>query len=100
MKSVSLLYPYDSVLKLLQTILTRKGHTILSVNPDEGIIKASCKKGLFQKCKTIDIKVEKRNHNITYIAVCINGNPSVYEKPMTDDEQEEEELFDTIHKYF
>ena len=100
MKATSFYYPYDAVFKLLQIILTRKGFTIVSVNKDEGVIHARCERMLFTKGKTLDIKIEKINHNTTDIILMVNANSKVYEKPITDDEHDEEKLLDAIYKSF
>jgi hypothetical protein len=100
MKTALLLYPYDSVLKLLKVILERKGFAILSLDADKGLIKAESKFGLFKKSSKLDIAASKRDQHTTHIEIRINANPSTYDSPRTSDEDLEDELIDVIYKYF
>ena len=96
MKTASLLYTYDLVLKRLQDILPKNGFTVLSINPGDGTIK----KGLFGKHKTVDLKVENIKPGITDITLYVNSNKATYSKARTDDEHVEERLIDLINMYF
>ncbi len=100
MQSASFLLPYDSVFKTLQVIAKRKGYVITSADSNEGIIKANSRNFLFKKTEKLEIKVYKKDLHTTNISLMINNNASLFEKPASLDEFEEQRLLDTIHKYF
>jgi hypothetical protein len=100
MKSNSFFCPYDSVFKLLQIILERKGYVVSSANIIDGRIKSHSKKSLFKKPKTLDIKVFKLDQHATGITLMVNSNASVFSNPLNADEYEEERLNNSIDKYF
>ena len=100
MKSASFVLPYDALYKFLQDYLTRTVCTIVSAEVSEGTIKANCKKVLFHKPKTLDFTVKKLSEQTTSITLSVNSNQNAYVRPSNDDEFAEEELMDTINKYF
>jgi hypothetical protein len=100
MKTALLQYPIHSSIKLLNAVLVKRGFSIISLNDDEGTIRASTPGGFFKKPKMLDIKVQRIDQHSTRIDVSINSNKSTYEKPQTNDEFMEEKLVDTIYHYF
>jgi hypothetical protein len=100
MKSDSFFCPYDSVFKILQIIVERKGYVIASANADEGRIRSYSKKSLFKKPKTLDIKIFKLDQHATGMTLMVNDNSSVFDKPLYPDEYEEERLSNSINRYF
>ena len=100
MHQSSFLRPYDYVFDHLQEIVKHKGYTVTSANEVQGVIKAVRKINFFMKHIHLDIEVYKINDNTTGLKFMLNNDASLYDKPADVNQEEEEKLFDCIHKHF
>ena|ERR1041384_507831 len=100
MRTALLQYPFHSAVKLIVSLLVRRGYKILSYSREEGIIKAATRGGLFRKSIPIEIRVRQKDQHLTNVDISVNLNQNIYEKPSTSDEFMEEKLLDIIYHYF
>jgi len=98
MKSALLHYPYDEVFRFVDKVCQRNGFRIHEINKESGEVIANRGYKLLGNKSRLHLKLERKAKLITKVNVeimreRIKKNPAALQKM-------EEEIIDTIYKYF
>ncbi len=99
MKTVRLLYPYDSVINLLQKLLKLKGYEVLLLDEKEGLVEAILKRR-FRKDLLLNVKISKVDHNLTHLELSLSALSAKGIKEPISAASNEEKILESIDNYF